>query len=211
MNWRKRKIKISGDIEAGGEAVAFEKDIKTYFSEFIIEIESVFEIEKSKIHMFFKDAYLTADYEDSYLSKRDVNLNLTWCALPSFIQGLLELKTERVDEQSEGIFKILLKKPSDGKELAAKATYLYAEWRNYAAIQTEPVINEVIHAVNKSLVRFYEQVAEDYLKHLEVLIKQNGAIKSEVETGLSGEELKLQNDNNWFTELHERLLEIEKR
>lgn len=211
MNWRKRKIKMTSDIEAGGVAVEFKQEIIKYFSEFIAEIQLEFNSAENNIRSFFADVYSSARFEDGYAVTQDVSVDLSGYELPKFVQSLLELKTERMVEQPENVLLGLFKKPSDTKELVREVTYQYMEWRNYAAEQAQPVLDEVVEVLNEVLSDFYGRVAEDYLEHLKLLIAQKSKEKAEVADGLSEDEQKLQEDNDWFALVQEKLLEIKRR
>jgi hypothetical protein len=217
VDWRKKKIKMTSEDEARKVAAEFEKDSRLFFKEFTSQVEAAFHAAINDIGSKFFSDYYSAGFGDMYKSNQEFHINLSGYALPDFVSGFLELKSEQYVEQSETPFGRLknmknmwANAPSDDKEPVRVVTYLYQEWREKAETLASPVLDGVIQSVNETLKDFNERVAQDYLGHLKALIEQQTQKKDEVSAQLSGDERKLQADNDWFTVFQEKLHEIER-
>ena len=60
------------------------------------------------------------------------------------------------------------------------------------------------------LKKYYDQLAEQYISHIQMLIKDQTDKKEAVSMQLSDEERKLQEDNDWLVEFSNRLERIER-
>jgi hypothetical protein len=214
-NWRKKKIKITSDSEAGSIAVEFDKEAHDFFKDFIRQISVVFQSNIEAILKNFALEYSLAGFNDNYVTEQELHIDLSGYDIPKLIEGLLELKKEQYVQQSDSPFNIFKNvfgnAPSpETRELKLEVTYLYQEWRDYAIESASPIMDTMIQSVSEALAEFYRRVAEDYLEHLKLLIEQQTELKDGVTAQLSDDERKLQEDNDWFSVFCEKLREIER-
>jgi hypothetical protein len=214
VNWRKNKIKMTSDEEAIKVATEFTDDARLFFKEFISQVGAEFRAAVNDISSNFFSVYYSADFGDMYKANQGFHIDLSGYALPEFVSGFLELKSEKYVAQSGtplGLLKNMWgSAPSDDKEPVRAVTYLYQEWRDNAAALATPVLDGVIQRVNETLENYYERVAQDYLEHLKILIERQTQIKDEVSAQLSDDDRELQTDNNWLSAFQEKLREIER-
>lgn len=214
LNWRKKKIKMSSDEEALKASVDFTKEIRTFFSDYIIRVMATFQTAVNEIDNKFYEVYNSAEFHDRYRANQDVEIDISGYALPELASGFLALRDEQYVVPSDSPFEFIKdvfgNSQPGPKEPVRVVTYQYQEWRENATTLISPILEEIAQIVYKTLKDYYERIAQDYLGHLKVLIEEQTQIKDEVAAQLSDDERKLQMDNDWFSVFQEKLHEIER-
>ena len=73
-----------------------------------------------------------------------------------------------------------------------------------------PAVDQLIDRYFAELLRYYDDMAEDYHKHLVKLIGEKTREKETVSSHLSDDEKRLQEDNDWLSEVKDQLQNIER-
>ena len=217
QNWRRKKVKITDDAEAVREADAFAGEAQAAFAAFIAQAQNIFNAEVDGIRAALAQAYVSAEYDDEFITAEGSELDLTAFALPELPPSLLVLFTEQYIEPKNaadflgGILKNLPSvQQAKPKEPIRQVTYLYSEWRQCAAEALSPVLDEVIARVFATLSDFYTRAAEDYMRHLDKLEQLQANERRKISAQLTNDEQALHADHAWFAAFQEKLREIER-
>jgi hypothetical protein len=145
MDWRKRKIKITNENDAPNIAFEFDREVQRFFKEFINQIDFDFQTAVTGIRSNFASDYAAAEFNDGYTAALECQINLTVYEIPRIMQGLVDLKDERMIEHGDSLFGTLKNAftgaAAQERELIKEVTFKYEEWRNYAKSQISTVIN----------------------------------------------------------------------
>lgn len=211
MGWKNKKIKITKENEAVNVSCEFDERLNRIYDSFVQRIADIGDNAKEVIETEYEEWYQQAEFDTAYAPAVCVMKEVECETLPKIAEEVLKLKEERYVMPKEDIFGRFLKTPEE-KELepVLKITYYYQKWREYAAGVVEPMADAVIKEYETVIKKYSIELAENYQKHLEGLIKGQTDIKEEVSAQLSDDELKLQNDNDWLVEFQDQLRVIER-
>lgn len=211
MGWKNKKIKITKENEAVNVSCEFDERLNRIYDSFVRRIADIGDNAKEVIETEYEEWYQQAEFDTAYAPAVCVMKEVECETLPKIAEEVLKLKEERYVMPKEDIFGRFLKTPEE-KELepVLKITYYYQKWREYAAGIVEPMADAVIKEYETVIKKYSIELAGNYQKHLEGLIKGQTDIKEEVSAQLSDDELKLQNDNDWLVEFQDQLRVIER-
>ena len=122
------------------------------------------------------------------------------------------LKMEEISFQEAkndffGLFKIT---SEENSEPVRVVTSYLDQWRSKAAETVLPDADKLIEDDFSNLVTYYDLMAEAYHDHLMELLEKKNREKDEVAAQLSDDEKRLQEDNDWLTEVQDQLQNIER-
>lgn len=215
-HWRRKKVKLTEQAEALRAAEAYTAEVEAAFAAFLARAREIFCAEAERIGAALVKSYALAAFEDGFTTAEACEIDLSAFAVPQLAADLLALFTETFEQPKNpgdffgGLLKNLPAAQSKQKEPLRVVTYLYSDWRAYAAEQLGPVLEDVIALVFKALSDFYARAAADYLNHLEALVREQTEARSKTAAQLSSDEQKLHEDNVWFASFQEKLREIER-
>ncbi len=209
-SWRKKKVKITSDEEAKKEAEEFNREVQQLFISFCETLQAKALMTRDDLTNELYDNYMTSGIDKQFAPKLRDRSPAPPIQLWSITDDLLKLKEERLVEQKEDIVLMLFKQDNSHHGYVREVTYMYQEWREFAMKTAEKAADEQIRKFLKVITQDF---MSDCLVYLEVLTENLNAAKEarkkEVEM-LSGEEKKLQEDNEWLNEFKEKLDEIER-
>lgn len=212
-NWRKKKVKIVNDEEAENEAKEFNEELHRQYDIFCETLTDKVRLTRDELTSELFREFQLSDIDVNDAPKMEKPTMVRKGELPDISEELCKLKEERYVEIKD-IFPAGLfwqgYQTGNTRELVKEVTYMYQEWREYALKTAE-------EAAKKQIDLHMLAVNKDYLtsvvKYLDVLQKhqiRNAEAKKKESMKLSGEEKKLQNDNDWLTRFAEQLHEIER-
>ncbi|MFM9350483.1 hypothetical protein ACFKP6_08310 [Streptococcus uberis] len=214
QNWKKRKIKITSDIEANNVISEFNREIQKYNDKFIEQLLNLFIIQQIEIKKIFQSYYEIADREDNFNPSKSISIDFRDFSIPDLSndfrkcrQQLLVSKQPDIKEIFNNFTKRDVASPIETVE---KIIYLYQDFRDVATNNLNKYCQDVMKFVSSELDKFKSNLADDYLDHLEEIINSNEEEKKVIEAKLSIEERMQQDDKFWLSEFVDQLEEIER-
>lgn len=210
VKWKNRKTKITSDYEAGNYANDYEsyliKNMDTFMSLVVSSYVRAGEEIKNSFSVIYKNAGVDTYYEPS---------NVKWdyierLEIPSIKNQLLGLKEEREVIHKNDFFGFFKTAPDENPAPVREVTYFLEQWREKAMELVSPLAEQTITACASGLEKYYNELAIAYHEHIVTLIEAKDAEKDKVSSQLSDDERKLQEDNDWFTEMADQLQHIER-
>lgn len=214
-NWRRKKIKITSDVEAYRIADEFQDELNEMFKNFISDITNTFDTEIQNMRIDYYNLYKEANFDETYTASQSDVLHIAQYELPDLRAQLVALKSERYVEPTATISnfakKIISNQTADApKELVREVTYIYQNWREKVMEVTAPLVDEILTKTTAALKQSDTTLSNDYQKHLGVLIERQTLKKNQTTSQLSVSERKLQNDNDWLATFDEKMKRIER-
>lgn len=210
-DWRKKKTKTTDTEEAMKMAEEYNRELVKYYSDFVTEIDRV-SVQKSEAidELFggwFAETNVEAHYEPDIDSIYEAKTYIT----PELTNGFMEQKNERYVDQKKTLFGLLKDSKDDAEiKLVREITYSYEQWRDLAMNTYRPICQKIIVDRTITLSKYYSVLAQKYHTHITELINEKTELKNKTSEQLSGDEQLLQADNDWLTELKDRLRMIER-
>lgn len=209
--WRKRKTKITNDIDARSVANDFVLATQCFFDKFLENIAGEVRNTQMEIDKTYADWYRSADV--------DVNFRIFGCIMKQpeipqikpFVEELLAIKEEQYIQPKDDIFGKFFKiSPEEPKDPVLERTYYYQSWREYVISIVTPKEKILIQDYFDALREYEEKVSATYINHLEELIALQIKEKEKTSSRLSEDEQILQNDNDWLQAFCDQLRVIER-
>lgn len=207
-DWRKKWTKIVKDDDAIKYAGEFEDDLRTYFSRFQKKINRVFDLEKELIERTYLNVYRTAGFDVEYHPDVVVKTIKYPREIISVKNELLRLKYENYVEQKD-LFGNLFAQ-SETLEMKREITYYHQEWRDYAEKVVMPMAQQYIEEKYKALCNYETEFANKIIEHLTGLENKENEKKSNIVSQLSETDRELQVDEDWLTEIYDRIENIKR-
>ena len=208
--WRKKKVKITNDMDARKEAEEFNKELQEQFIAFCETLQDKAGATQEELTQSLSDDFKLSGIDlENAPEPKSLSVQPP-IQLWSITMDLLKLKEERYVEEKEDIVKMLFKQDNAPKHLVKEVTYTYQDWREYAL---EKAIADAEIQISKWLQVINDDYKEDIRAYLEVLaehLQQTVKAKQEESKMLSGEEQKLQADNDWMDDFKEQIHMIER-
>lgn len=208
IKWKNRKTKVTNDNEAERFANEYVLYINSAVDEFLEEVGRAYQEAGRIIIADFSAVYLNTEVDAGYYP---VNIVLKECGsvdIPNMIPTLLELKEITYEENKTfGLFRKTSE--ANGEPICIRTYYLKA-WRSKVVEVIKPIVNQLVHECFESLLEYYNCLADAYHRHLAELISIKMNAKEAVAAGLSEDERKLQEDNDWLIEFSNQLQNIER-
>lgn len=211
-NWRKRKTKVTKEDDAILLSRELDRELMKRFAEFFDEMDNELVFRKRSISEQFDIWYKEAEIDINYVGEFDNGILVNDYDLPKLADTFMKLKEEKyVTPKEDLIGKIFANDDNNKVQKPILETIFYCEiWRNKAL----EIYNEIIVSVKKNmfnnLKEYYDKLAYVYQKHLEELIENKTAEKENIIVQLSDDEKMLQIDNDWLTNLKEKVAVIER-
>lgn len=209
--WRNRKTKVVGDVECAEAAAAFDTDVARFMTLFVSEAEEAYQSVADRIHEEFRIAYSRQGMGLDYVPSATQLPAMTECKNASLYEELISMKIVTYEEQKLD-FKALFRMTSEPEEKdpVRVVTCYYAHWRDKVWHLVSPVVNGWIEENEAQLCAYYNALAEEYHRHLTELIADQEQKKDKESEQLSGDERRLQEDNDWLAEFKDKLTHIER-
>lgn len=210
-DWRKNKTKTNSAEEAARLAYELNTEVERFYNEFVDEIDNV-SIKKSvEIDVLFSKWFTDTQVEPDYKPDMDLSYEAKSYITPRLNDRFLMLKTERyVDQKNSILDRIKSGNTTEEKKQVIELTYTYESWRNLALEEYNPLCQRVIDDWTTTLSKYYSLLAEVYHKHISELLEEKSKLKSSTADQLSSDEKLKQIDNDWLTELKDRIQYIER-
>ena len=210
ISWRKKKTKTTSREEAEKMAAEFDAELERYFIAFRDNIIKVTNDKKNEIDVELKSWYERAGVDTSYIAREEFNYAICDYSLPKLYGGFLELKTEQMVDAKSDFLGFFRNTDKEQKEQVLEITYTYETWRSKANCFYQPIACELSNDRKNALEEYYNKVSQNYHEHIERLISEKTEQKNRTAEQLSGEEKLLQDDNDWLSELSDKLHLIER-
>ena len=212
LKWKNMRTKITREEEAKKLSVEFDEDIQEAYISFLKKLDHVVGITISSLENECKSRYLEADYDKSYETGIVYEKVMKPEQIPALNEKLMEIHEEKmITAKDELIGKLRRAFPAD-RAVGGTPEIVYdcQAWRKYVLSFTEPILDSIINEELESLQVFFEDIKQEYQKHITTLIQKQEEEKANICGQLSVEEQKLQKDNDWLVELYDRIREIER-
>lgn len=210
FKWKNRKMKIFGDDEADRYAKDFSDYINKILTAFFENTLDIFQQEAKTIESAFSAVYVNGTVNEEYIPESVVLNTVEIGELPDIAEGLLQEKDISYEAAKADFFGLFKKSDDNAIEMVKVVTCYLDKWRAAASELVMPVVERMIKNCQNELQNYYESLAESYRSHLSELIAEKQAIKEEATSQLSDDERKLQEDNDWLTQLNDQLQIIER-
>lgn len=208
--WQNRKTKIVGDAEAANYANEYQMYLEKHVADFARYLNRSYAAAGMKIKADFVAVYnqsaADCDFFPTEIGLTGDREILAPDLINSFT-GLKKITYENSKSDFLGLFKISTEEPDTKVRVA---TCYLDEWRDKAIEELNPIIDDYISKRFEDLRIFYDNLAVAYHCHLAELIDKKMQEKDSVTAQLSDEEQKLQEDNDWLTEVKNQLQNIER-
>lgn len=208
IKWKNRKTKVTNDNEAERFANDYVLYINSAVDEFVEEVGKAYQEAGRIIIADFSTVYLNTEVDVDYYP---VNIVLKECGsvdIPNMTPTLLELKEITYEESKT--FGLFRKTSEVNGETTCIRTYYLKAWRSKVVEVIKPIVDQFVHECFESLLEYYNCLADAYHRHLAELISIKMNAKEAVAAGLSEDERKLQEDNDWLLEFSNQLQNIER-
>lgn len=208
IKWKNRKTKVTSDNDAERLANEYVLYINRGVDEFVGEVGRAYQEAEKTIVSDFSTVYLNTEVDASYVPENIVLKKCGSIDIPNMTPILLELKEVTYEESKTfGLFKKISEGNGEGVYVS---TYYLEKWRSKTIEIIKPIINQLVSECFESLLEYYNCLADTYHSHLTELISIKMNAKEEVTAGLSEDERKLQEDNDWLFEFSNQLQNIER-
>lgn len=212
--WKKRKTKITRIDEAAALALEFESEVFRLFENFRRDVEQIYS--RSGVTILGRcDAwYSDAQYKTDFVVDDAALTPLSDYSVPSIASELMKIKEEQYVTPKDDflgfgkLFKTTL--DTDSQEPVLETTFYCENWRSYVVDIVDPIGEQMIQEAYADLREYYDQVAVQYIKRIESLIREVSEQKEQVSSQLSADERILQTDNDWHTAFCDKLHTIER-
>lgn len=207
--WKNRKTKVMNDKDAENLV----KDYTVYMNKAVnVFNESIKELYREAgrtISSDFSAIYLNTGIDTAYCLDDILLKECGSVDVPDLTSMILSLKKITYEEVKADIFG-LFKKSEENKEQVCVVTYYLEEWRSKVIEVIRPIAENMINECFEYLLGYYNALADKYHEHLVKLISMKNNEKEEISLGLSDEERKLQEDNDWLLAFDNQLQNIER-
>ena len=208
--WKNRKTKIVGEYEALNAANDYSDYIDKAMTFFYSALENAYISSGKTIFEDFSVVYANAGVDTSY-QPNGIQLGVPdGIVLPDLRTEFYKLKEITYEEARNDFFGLFKKAPEENSEPVQVVTSYLDQWRSRAAEIVLPEIGSLIDSYFAELLRYYDDMAEDYHMHLVQLIAEKTREKETVSSHLSDDEKRLQEDNDWLSEVKDQLQNIER-
>ena len=205
-NWQNRKGKTSNDDEAERLADDLNAMMSRAIGQFVAEIEKTVEVKRNAINAELKHYYYKAMCNEENpitipeLKKHEKVL------IPVITKNLLDINVEN-KESSNGKASFFF---GSSKQDVADVVWPLQEWRKYVETIASPIADKLIKECSDSLIEYYNNLAEAYMRYLDNQIKQLSQMRDSKSELLSDDAKLLQIDKVWLEELSDKLNSIER-
>ena len=208
--WRGRKTKINKFDDAVSAAGEFEKDAIQYFLKYAEKIKKDASEKINGIKNDYLSEYNNAQYDD-FIPMTEMADVPDIKMVESFAKDLLDIKEEKLVEAKEDLIGMFFKtRQSEEKHMVLETTYYYDKWRSHVIELIQPAVDGYIEQLALVYKDNLEALKDEYLSHIDTIIKQEENKRNEVASQLSEEEKLLQIDNEWLAQFNEQRLAIER-
>lgn len=209
-NWRKKKVKITTDEEAAKEAKEFDEEIQRQYGFFLETLEDKAKLTRDDLTAELFNDFMVSGIDKNDAPKLDRPTAAEQVSMENIQDELCKLKEERFVEKQDVFPGPFFWQNTPTKQLVKEVTYIYQDWRSLA-------LKKALETADRQMQKYITAINQDYLtacvKYLDVLQKhlvKNTELKQKESKKLSGEEKKLQNDNDWLSSFSEQLHDIER-
>ena len=206
-SWRKNKVKIPIEY-AERNALEFNEDLRRYYKDFILEVNSAISVTRKKVLKSFKSIYAKAGYDNYEAKCKEEKIEQS--VAPFLMKSLLELKEEKYVSPKADLVDIIFKDSDRIKGPDLVVTYYLQDWRKCALEAFVPLAKNDVMEQYDQLKESLDMVAEDYISHIGEAIENERKKKELITSQLSTEELCLQSDIDWNTTLLEKIGKLER-
>ena len=210
VKWKNKKTKAVGETEIERMAVVFQYDIQTKFNNYITSVKEACLAQAEEIKRRFDIVYGKIEDFDGFTPKVCFDeAEIPACPeIKTEVMGLKEITyTEKPKDFFSGIFK---KSEADSSESLKIVTSYFDQWRSRAHDLIMPIATSFMDKCTEKISNYYEDLAREYIAHLQDLIADTCERKEKTAVQLSGDERLLQIDNDWFNAFVEQLEHIER-
>lgn len=208
--WRNRKTKIIGDTECAIAASEYDADIAKYTVTFVSNVKEAYRRIANDIAAEFAEEYRRQGLDSHFLPAIKPD-EISPCQSISLANGLISLKKITYEEQKYDLISLFgFSGSKEDKEPVRVATCYYAEWREFAWSQIQPLVVDFLNQNFTQLANYYDALATAYHEKLACLLANQESEKDKVSAQLSDDERKLQEDNDWLAEFKDQLIHIER-
>lgn len=208
--WRNRKTKISGDSETLTASKEYEDEVKRCMQSFTEKMQMEYSKAKTEIFRTLQVIYMEPDINTQYQPLNIICDNPAVPDFPSVSEQLMELQEVTYEAPRTDFLGIFKGESKVEKEKVRVVTCYYEQWRKRVLEICFPVVDQYIKEVSDALMHYYENLADAYHAHISGLISDMTRQKDSIARQLSDDEQKLQEDNDWLTELQDQLFHIER-
>ena len=208
--WRNRKTKISGEYEILTASREYEDEVKRCMQSFTERMQTEFSNAENEIFRTLQLKYMEPDIDAQYQPENISCDNPMIPDFPSVREPLMELQVVTYEEPRTDFLGIFKGESKAEKEKVRVVTCYYEQWRERVLEIYFPVVDQYIKEVSDALKYYYENLANAYHVHISELISDMTGQKDSIARQLSDDEQKLQEDNDWLTELQDQLFHIER-
>lgn len=208
--WKNRKTKIVGEYEALTAASDYSDYIGRAMTAFYTSVENAYLSAGKTISEDFSVVYANAGVDTAYMPEGIMLGIPQGIVIPDLKTEFYKLKEITYEEARNDFFGLFKKAPDENSEPVQVVTSYLDQWRSRAAEIVLPAVGQLIDRYFAELLRYYDDMAEDYHKHLVKLIGEKTGEKETVSSHLSDDEKRLQEDNDWLSEVKDQLQNIER-
>ena len=209
-NWQKKKTKVVGELEVERMAFALECEAKRRFESYLAVVRDLCNAKADEIRQRFDTEYKTIEDYDCFVPSVSFK-KVPFPTPPEIKAELLKLREVSFAEKQKDLFGGIFKKAdSEGIETVHVVTSYYDQWRYRVLELIMPPANRFMDEYRDNLEQYYNELACEYSRHLHALLQEQREIKEQTAAQLSGDERKLQRDNDWYAAFAEQLEHIER-
>lgn len=208
--WRSRRTKTHSYQEAKELSIELSNKIIDWGEEFKQNL-NIYEDElRKKIYDRYNEWYISGKCEINYLSKVFLRETKEESFQNDIYKELIELKQEKWIVPGKGLIAQFFGSDDKEKEAELQITWTMNDWKNYIKDFAFPLMDSMIKNSEEKFIQYADSLVEDYQNKLRDMIDSKSKERNDLISRLSNEEIQLENDNNWLTELNYQINAIEK-
>ena len=208
--WKNRKTKITGEYEAEKAAEEYSGYIDRALTAFFNAVNSAYSAAGQDIDNSFSASYCKAGIDLEFLPSGIQLSDSKSFPFPEIKNEFLKMEEISFQEAKNDFFGLFKITSEENSEPVRVVTSYLDQWRSKAAETALPDADKLIEDDFSNLVTYYDLMAEAYHDHLMELLEKKNREKDEVAAQLSDDEKRLQEDNDWLTEVQDQLQNIER-
>lgn len=208
--WRSRRTKTHSYQEAKELSTELSNKIVDWGEEFKQSL-NIYEDELRKnTYDRYYEWYISGKCEINYLSKVFLRETKEESFQNDIYKELMELKQEKWIVPGKGLIAQFFSSDDKEKEAELQITWTMNDWKNYIKDFAFPLMDSMIKNSEEKFIQYADSLVEDYQNKLRDMIDSKSKERNDLISRLSNEEIQLENDNNWLTELNYQINAIEK-
>ena len=214
-HWRAKKTKIDKLDDARRLSQEYEDIATRQLERFQQEVNRIFRSKCSEIEQRTGEWYKRAQCDEGFAADLPAQSPSPAQAAPAIASELMGIKSERYVAPKEDFFesfgKLFGGEPDASPQEAVLETVFYCEkWRNHVEALIAPIANGIADETYAALGNHLDRLSDTYLEHLGSLMRDVQNEKGRASAQLSEGERLLQADNDWHSELRDKLRAIER-